>query len=387
MSKTKTAQTNHKHMQNLVRVLQDKVREVEGSSQHARKTNVRALIQHLADNGAEPFELSSLAGDQLYPDLKTPGAGIICTIVSIHQTPCMVIANNPCVKAGAYFPITVKKHLRALEIALNLKLPCIYLVDSAGAFLPMQDEVFPDQGHFGRLFYLQAQLSAAGLTQIAIVLGSCTAGGAYIPAMSDHTIMLKTQGHIFLAGPPLVKAATGETVSADALGGAHTHSTQSGLADHVADDATHACQLARDLLLHLKHPKLPLPQAQCRTEEIYTHVSQDSRHPHETTAIINTLVDPNTTLWFKPSYGPNLNCGFANIDGHPVGIIANQGILDSAAALKGAHFIQLCDKQHLPLIFLQNISGFWVGKVAEENGIAKYGAKWSWHSPMHAHQS
>lgn len=373
--------SNSTAMADLVRILNDKIANAHAATTTKRNNKIAVwkLIDTIKDPNSPIIELSNLAGHDLYPKLTTPSAGITCAIIIINQRPCLVIANNPRIKAGSYFPITVKKHLRALEIALTQKLPCIYLVDSAGIYLPMQAESFPDHNNFGKIFYYQAQLSAAGIPQISVVLGSCTAGGAYIPAMSEHTIMLKNNSHIFLAGPPLVAAATGEQISADDLGGAHVHTTISGLADYQANDPIAACQLARNLMIAATptpYPKqnTPLPNL-TSTPEIYAHISSDLRHSHDFTGILTCLTDPESELEFKPQFGPNLYCGYHKIAGINVAILANQGILDGNAALKGTQFIQMASKQGLTLLFLQNISGFSIGKHAEHNGIAKHGAK------------
>src|SRR5690606_16392743 len=295
---------------------------------------------------------------------------------------CVIVANDATVKGGTYYPLTVKKHLRAQEVALENRLPCVYLVDSGGAFLPLQDEVFPDREHFGRIFYNQAQLSARGIPQIAVVMGSCTAGGAYVPAMSDETVIVRNQGTIFLGGPPLVKAATGEEVDAETLGGGDVHTRTSGVADHLADNDQHALVIAREIVanLHTARPALPFERVAPRTprfaaEEIYGVVPQDTRYPYDVREVIARIVDDSEFHEFKPLYGKTLVCGFAHIEGYPVGIIANNGILFSESALKAAHFIQLCDQRRVPLVFLQNITGFIVGRKYEHGGIAKDVAK------------
>ena len=299
--------------------------------------------------------------------------------VSGHEV--VIIANDATVKGGSYLPITVKKHLRAQEIALENHLPCIYLVDSGGAFLPLQDEVFPDREHFGRIFYNQARLSAANIPQIAAVMGSCTAGGAYVPAMSDESIIVREQGTIFLGGPPLVKAATGEIVDAESLGGADVHCTKSGVTDHYALDDTHALELAREAVEFLNRQKRnPLEMRQSVSpvypvEEIYGILSRDTRYPYKVREIIARLVDGSEFHEFKARYGKTLVCGFAHLHGYPVGVVANNGILFSDSALKGTHFIQICNKRNIPLLFLQNVTGFMVGKAYENSGIAKDGAK------------
>ncbi|HSG98029.1 MAG TPA: carboxyl transferase domain-containing protein, partial [Woeseiaceae bacterium] len=317
---------------------------------------------------------------QVYSD-DVPSAGIVTGIGRIHGLECMIVANDATVKGGTYYPLTVKKHLRAQEIALENHLPCIYLVDSGGAFLPRQDEVFPDREHFGRIFYNQARLSAAGIPQVAVVMGSCTAGGAYVPAMCDESIIVREQGTIFLGGPPLVKAATGEVVDAETLGGGSVHSRISGVTDHLADDDDHALGIARDIVANLnfeRHPSVvrresaePLHPA----EDIYGIVSREFRFPYDIREVIARIVDGSEFHEFKKLYGATLVCGFAHIDGYPVGIIANNGILFPESALKGAHFVQLCNRRRIPLVFLQNITGFMVGKRVEHAGIAKDGAK------------
>jgi 3-methylcrotonyl-CoA carboxylase beta subunit len=293
----------------------------------------------------------------------------------------MIVANDATVKGGTYYPLTVKKHLRAQEIAAQNRLPCIYLVDSGGAFLPRQDEVFPDRDHFGRIFFNQAQLSAAGIPQIAVVMGSCTAGGAYVPAMSDESIIVRNQGTIFLGGPPLVKAATGEVVDAETLGGGNVHSRISGVTDHLADDDAHALSIARDIVANLNFRDPPAgariqsvkPAYDC--DDLYGIVSRDYRFPYDVREVIARIVDASEFQEFKKLYGATLVCGFAHIDGYPVGILANNGILFPESAQKGAHFVQLCNRRGIPLVFLQNITGFMVGKRVEHAGIAKDGAK------------
>ena len=340
----------------------------------------RDRVRTLLDVGSSFLELSQLAAWNMY-DNQVPAAGIITGIGRISGRECMVVANDATVKGGTYFPITVKKHLRAQEIAQQNRLPCIYLVDSGGANLPNQDEVFPDREHFGRIFYNQANLSALGVPQIAVVMGSCTAGGAYVPAMSDETIIVKNQGTIFLGGPPLVKAATGELVSAEELGGADVHARTSGVADHYALNDLHALQMARRIVAHLNRPKRVLLELREPHEplfdaaELHGVVPTDPRKPYEVREIIARVVDASELDEFKPLYGTTLVCGFAHIYGYPVGIIGNNGILFSESALKGAHFIELCSQRGIPLVFLQNITGFMVGKRYEAGGIAKDGAK------------
>jgi 3-methylcrotonyl-CoA carboxylase beta subunit len=340
----------------------------------------RERVETLLDPGAPFLELSQLAALGLYDD-EVPGAGLISGIGRVSGQECLIVANDATVKGGTYFPLTVKKHLRAQEIAAACHLPCIYLVDSGGAFLPSQDEVFPDRDHFGRIFYNQANLSAQRIPQIAVVMGSCTAGGAYMPAMADESIIVRNQGTIFLAGPPLVKAATGEVVSAEELGGADVHARTSGVADHYAQHDRHALGLARRIVANLNRRKEVTLRTQAATEpryaaeELYGVVNSDIRRPYDVREVIARLVDDSEFDEFKQLYGTTLVCGFAHLYGFPVGIIANNGILFSESALKGAHFIQLCDQRGIPLVFLQNITGFMVGKKYEAGGIAKDGAK------------
>src|SRR5690348_15679816 len=340
----------------------------------------RERVDHLLDPGSPFLELSPLAAVGMYGD-ECPAAGIITGIGLVSGRRCVIVANDATVKGGTYFPMTVKKHLRAQEIAGDNRLPCLYLVDSGGAFLPAQDEVFPDREHFGRIFYNQARLWAAGVPQIALVMGSCTAGGAYVPAMSDESVIVRGQGTIFLGGPPLVRAATGEIVTAEELGGAEVHSRVSGVTDHYALDDRHALGIARHIVGNLNRgksigvevapPREPLYPA----EEIYGIIPLDTRRPYEVREIIARLVDGSELDEFKRLYGQTLVCGFARIWGYPVGILANNGILFSESALKGAHFIELCAQRGIPLLFLQNITGFMVGRKYEAGGIAKDGAK------------
>ncbi|MBC7984659.1 MAG: methylcrotonoyl-CoA carboxylase [Candidatus Obscuribacterales bacterium] len=354
----------------------------EARSKHiARgKLLVRERIAQLLDPQSEFLEFSALAAKGLYGD-EAPAAGIVTGIGYVLGRPVVVIANDATVKGGTYFPLTVKKHLRAQQIAAENTLPCIYLVDSGGAFLPLQDEVFPDRDHFGRIFFNQAQLSAAGIPQIAVVMGSCTAGGAYVPAMCDEAIIVRKQGTIFLGGPPLVKAATGEIVDAETLGGGDVHTRISGVADHLANDDAHALLIARDVVAHLPAPNTEWLQRQSASEplysmeQIYGVIPSDTRRPYDVHEIIMRLVDASEFHEFKPLYGKTLVCGFAHIDGYPVAIVANQGVLFSESALKGAHFIQLANRRSIPLVFLQNVTGFMVGKNSEHGGIAKDGAK------------
>jgi len=345
------------------------------------KLPVRDRIDRLLDPGSPFLELSPLAANGLYDD-DAPGAGIVTGIGQVEGTTCVIVANDATVKGGTYYPMTVKKHLRAQEIALENRLPCIYLVDSGGAFLPLQADVFPDRDHFGRIFYNQARMSAAAIPQVALVMGSCTAGGAYVPAMSDETVIVKGTGTIFLGGPPLVKAATGEDVSAEELGGAEVHTRRSGVADHEALDDEHALALGRSIIANLnrKAPALPWDRRESEAPSadpsgIYGAVSVDARRPVPVREIIARLVDGSRFHEFKPLYGETLVTGFAHIDGYPVGILANDGILFSQSSLKGAHFIELACQRRIPLVFLQNITGFMVGREYEEAGIAKDGAK------------
>lgn len=339
----------------------------------------RERIDLLLDPGSPFLEIAPLAAYGLYDD-QAPGAGVIAGIGRVSGQLCLVVANDATVKGGTYYPMTVKKHLRAQEIALENHLPCIYLVDSGGAFLPLQDEVFPDRDHFGRIFYNQSRLSALNIPQIAVVMGSCTAGGAYVPAMCDEAIIVKNQGTIFLGGPPLVKAATGEVVDAETLGGGDVHTRLSGVADHLADNDDHALSIARDLVAHLNRPKPTSPPKSSieplfSIDELYGILPTDTRYPYEVRDIIARLVDGSEFLEFKARYGTTLVCGFAHIHGYPAGIIANNGILFGESAQKGAHFIELCNQRGIPLVFLQNITGFMVGKAYEQGGIAKEGAK------------
>ncbi|MCX7835342.1 MAG: methylcrotonoyl-CoA carboxylase [bacterium] len=344
------------------------------------KLTARERIHRLQDPNTPFLELSPLAGYELYEDY-VPAAGIITGIIQVCGKQCIVIANDATVKGGTYYPITVKKHLRAQEIALENRLPCIYLVDSGGAFLPKQDEVFPDKEHFGRIFYNQANLSALKIPQIAVVMGSCTAGGAYVPAMSDETIIVKGNGTIFLGGPPLVKAATGEDVSAEELGGADVHTRISGVADHYAVDDYHAIQICRSIIENLNIQKQvslsiqPPQEPYYDPSELYGVIPKDIRVPYDVREVIARIVDASRFHEFKERYGDTLVCGFARIHGYLIGIVANNGVLFSESALKGAHFIELCTQRKIPIVFLQNITGFMVGKRYEAGGIAKDGAK------------
>lgn len=358
-----------------------------GGSDRARERHVargkllpRDRVDGLLDPGSPFLELAALAADGMYDD-ECPGAGMIAGIGRVSGRECMIVANDATVKGGTYYPITVKKHLRAQEIAVQNRLPCIYLVDSGGAFLPRQDEVFPDREHFGRIFYNQATMSADGIAQIAAVLGSCTAGGAYVPAMSDEAVIVRNQGTIFLGGPPLVKAATGEIVTAEELGGGDLHSKISGVTDHLAHDDRDALRIVRRIVGTLA-PKAAPPweitdtvEPAADQTELYDVVPVDPRVPYDVHEVISRIVDGNEFAEFKAEYGTTLVTGFARIHGHPVGIVANNGVLFGESAVKGAHFIELCDKRVIPLLFLQNISGFMVGRDYEAGGIAKHGAK------------
>jgi 3-methylcrotonyl-CoA carboxylase beta subunit len=340
----------------------------------------RDRVDTLLDPGSPFLELSPLAADGLY-DGEAPAAGIIAGVGRVAGRECVIVANDATVKGGTYYPMTVKKHLRAQEVALHNHLPCIYLVDSGGAFLPRQDEVFPDREHFGRIFFNQATMSARGIPQIAAVLGSCTAGGAYVPAMSDENVIVRNQGTIFLGGPPLVKAATGEVVSAEDLGGGELHSRVSGVTDHLAEDDGDALRTVRSIVGTLAPrsvspwPVAPSEEPAVDPAELYGAVPADSRTPYDVREVIARVVDGSRLAEFKAGYGPTLVTGFARIYGHPVGIVANNGILFGESALKGAHFIELCDQRKVPLVFLQNITGFMVGRQYEAGGIAKHGAK------------
>ena len=381
-------QANAAEMGKIVADLREKAAQVSlGGGEAARAKHVargkllpRDRVNHLLDPGTGFLELGQLAAYGMY-DNDAPSAGVITGIGRVNGTECMIVANDATVKGGTYYPMTVKKHLRAQEIAQENRLPCIYLVDSGGAFLPKQDEVFPDRDHFGRIFFNQANMSALGIPQIAVVMGSCTAGGAYVPAMSDETIIVKNQGTIFLGGPPLVKAATGEVVSAEDLGGGDVHTRLSGVADHLAQDDMHALALARQAVAHLNKKKAPSlvlqPPAAPKygADELYGVIPTDTRKPFDVREIIARVVDGSELHEFKPRYGTTLVCGFAHIEGMPVGIVANNGILFSESALKGAHFIELCCQRKIPLIFLQNITGFMVGRKYESEGIARHGAK------------
>jgi 3-methylcrotonyl-CoA carboxylase beta subunit len=379
---------NHEANAALAAELRRKLAEVAlGGPERARERHVargkllpRDRVDTLLDPGSPFLELSPLAADGLY-DGDAPAAGIITGIGRVSGRECVIVANDATVKGGTYYPVTVKKHLRAQEVALDNRLPCVYLVDSGGAFLPRQDEVFPDREHFGRIFYNQATMSGRGIPQIAAVLGSCTAGGAYVPAMSDEAVIVRDQGTIFLGGPPLVKAATGEVVTAEELGGGDLHSRVSGVTDHLADDDADALRIVRSIVATLA-PRTPRPwdvapaeAPACDPAELYGVVPADPRTPYDVREVIARVADGSRFAEFKAEYGPTLVTGFARIHGHPVGIVANNGILFSESALKGAHFIELCDQRQVPLVFLQNITGFMVGREYEAGGIAKHGAK------------
>ncbi len=356
-----------------------------GESSRARhvdrgKLLVRDRVERLCDPGAPFLELSPLAADELYGG-AAPSAGIVTGVGVVHGRHCVVVANDATVKGGTYYPTTVKKHLRAQEVALQNRLTCIYLVDSGGAFLPMQSEVFPDRDDFGRIFFNQATMSEVGIPQIACVMGSCTAGGAYVPAMSDETVIVRNQGTIFLGGPPLVKAATGEEVSAEELGGGEVHARRSGVVDHLAENDLHALEIVRNIVATLPRPQAPVweraapKQPEHDPDTLLDVVTLDSRTPYDARDLITRLVDGSELHEFKALYGETLVCAFAHLDGHPIGVLANNGILFSESALKGAHFIELCDRRGIPLVFLQNITGFMVGREYEAGGIAKDGAK------------
>lgn len=387
-SGTETFAANDAHNRALAGALRDKTATAAlgGSAQHRERHVARGKllprdrVARLLDPAAPFLEIGALAANGMYGD-AAPGAGMVAGVGRVSGRECMIVANDPTVKGGAYFPMTVKKHLRAQEIARENRLPCLYLVDSGGANLPHQAEVFPDRDHFGRIFFNQAQMSAEGIAQIACVMGSCTAGGAYVPAMSDESVIVRNQGTIFLAGPPLVKAATGEEISAEELGGAETHGRRSGVVDHVAENDEHALLIVRDIVATLGRartpdaalapPRPPLLDPQ----ELYGIVPNDVRAPYDVREVIGRIVDGSAFHEFKALYGTTLVCGFAHIWGMPVAILANNGVLFSESALKGAHFIELACQRRIPLLFLQNISGFMVGGKYEAEGIAKNGAK------------
>src|SRR5262245_8416982 len=381
-------QENAKHHRRLAEELRARIDRVrQGGPQQAAATQrkrgklpVRERVARLLDDNTPFLELSALAAHGLH-DGHAPGAGVVTGIGRIVGRECVIVANDPTVKGGTYFPETIRKHVRAQEIALDNRLPCVYLVDSGGVFLPLQSEVFPDAGHFGRIFYNQAQMSARGIGQVAVVLGMCTAGGAYVPAMSDENIIVKGAGTIYLAGPPLVKAATGEEVTAEELGGGEMHARVSGVTDHLASDEEHALRLARDVVgnlntvkrvrLDLAPPEEPLYPA----EELYGVLPRDTKHPYDVREVIARLVDGSRLHEFKGGYGATLVTGFARLWGYPVGVVANNGVLFGESAQKAAHFVILCHKRRTPLLFLQNITGFMVGKRYEQGGITRDGAK------------
>ena len=380
---------NRETMQRLVTELRERLAKARlGGPDRARERHTKAgkllpreRVERLLDPGTAFLELSPLAAFGMYDD-EAPGAGMITGLGRVSGTTCVIVANDATVKGGSYYPLTVKKHLRAQEIALENRLPCLYLVDSGGAFLPRQDEVFPDREHFGRIFYNQARMSSLAIPQIALVMGSSTAGGAYVPAMSDETVIVKGQGTIFIGGPPLVKAATGVDVSAEELGGADVHTRVSGVADHLALDDPHAIAIARDIVAQLERPTYwgvddkvaPEPPAHDPTD-LYALIPQDIRTQYDVHEVVARLVDGSRFHEFKALYGTTVVCGFTRIEGFRVGIVANNGVLFSESALKAAHFIELCNQRRVPLVFLQNISGFMVGQEYEAGGIAKDGAK------------
>jgi 3-methylcrotonyl-CoA carboxylase beta subunit len=387
-TESKEFKLNAQQMLNSVSDLKNKIETVklgggaEALKKHKSrgKLSARERIEALIDPGTAFLEFSTLAAYDVY-DGQAPGAGVITGIGTIHNIQCIIVANDATVKGGTYFPLTGKKHLRAQEIAMENGLPCIYLVDSGGAFLPLQSEIFPDRDHFGRIFYNQARMSAENIPQISVVMGSCTAGGAYVPSMSDENIIVKNNGTIFLGGPPLVRAATGEIVDAQDLGGAATHCEISGLTDHFAEDDHHALEIARSIVKHLNRTEKvklqlqPIEEPLYPAEELYGVIPTDPRIPFDVKEIINRVVDGSRFHEFKAQYGKTLVTGFAHIWGMPVGIIANNGVLFSESAQKAAHFIELCEQRKIPLLFLQNITGFMVGKKYEHEGIAKHGAK------------
>jgi 3-methylcrotonyl-CoA carboxylase beta subunit len=382
-----TSSNREAHLQLVAQLRAKLAAAALGGSERSRERHVsrgkllpRDRVDGLLDPGSPLLEIAPLAADGMYDD-DCPAAGIITGIGRVSGRECLIVANDATVKGGTYYPVTVKKHLRAQEIAAQNRLPCVYLVDSGGAFLPRQDEVFPDRDHFGRIFFNQATMSAAGIPQIAAVLGSCTAGGAYVPAMSDETVIVRNQGTIFLGGPPLVKAATGEVVTAEELGGGDLHAKTSGVVDHLARDDRDALRILRRIVETLG-PRPDPPWDQVRPvdpiadqSELYDVVPVDARVPYDVREVIRRIVDGGEFGEFKAEYGPTLVTGFARIHGHPIGIVANNGVLFGESAVKGAHFIQLCDKRTIPLVFLQNITGFMVGRDYEAGGIAKHGAK------------
>jgi 3-methylcrotonyl-CoA carboxylase beta subunit len=381
------ARNDAHHRELAAQLRKDLAQAAQGGPESARTRHVargkllpRERVDALLDRGSSFLELSPLAAHGMY-DGDAPGAGIITGVGRVQGRECVVVANDATVKGGTYYPMTVKKHLRAQEVALANNLPCLYLVDSGGAFLPKQDDDFPDREHFGRIFFNQATMSARGIPQVAAVLGSCTAGGAYVPAMSDEAVIVRDQGTIFLGGPPLVKAATGEVVTAEDLGGGLLHSRTSGVTDHLADDDEHALRIVRSIVSTFG-PRTQIPWETTEPEppaldetELYGAVPSDPRTPFDVREVIGRIVDGSRFQEFKKEYGATLVTGFARIHGHPVGIVANNGVLFSESALKGAHFIELCDQRSVPLLFLQNITGFMVGREYEAGGIAKHGAK------------
>ncbi len=380
-------QENTKAMQGLVDALaRETERIARGGSKAAHDKHLKAgklpareRVRTLLDTGSPFLEFSQLAAHGMYGG-DIAAAGIVTGIGRVSGRECVIVANDPTVKGGTYYPMTVKKHLRAQEVARENRLPCIYLVESGGAFLPAQDEVFPDRDNFGRIFYNQATLSAAGVAQISVVHGSCTAGGAYVPAMSDENVIVRNQGRVFLGGPPLVKAATGEDIDAESLGGADVHCRESGVCDHYAENDTHALAIARGIIARLKPARRAVPPhvpaaPRVDPDELYGVVPASLRKPYDVREVIARLVDDSALDEFKQLYGTTLVCGFAHLGGYPVGILANNGVLFSESALKGAHFIELCAREQMPLLFLQNITGFMVGRRAEAGGIAKDGAK------------
>ena len=392
-SRSNDFKANSAAMQSVVDDLKEKIAKIAlGGGEEARQKHLargkllpRDRVQTLLDPGTAFLEFSQLAAYDMYKEKNgndaAPSAGVITGIGRVAGQECVIVCNDATVKGGTYYPLTVKKHLRAQEIAEQNNLPCIYLVDSGGANLPNQEDVFPDRDHFGRIFYNQATMSAKGIPQIAVVMGSCTAGGAYVPAMSDESIIVKNQGTIFLGGPPLVKAATGEVVSAEDLGGGDVHTRLSGVADHLAQNDTHALSMARTIVSHLNRQKprdvvlREVEPPKYPAQELYGVIPVDTRKPFDVREVIARIVDGSHFDEFKARYGSTLVCGFAHIHGMPVGIIANNGILFSESALKGAHFIELCCQRKIPLVFLQNITGFMVGRKYENEGIARHGAK------------
>jgi len=388
VARDETFERRHTSMEQLVAELHERTALVAaGGGEKAverhrsrGKLTARERIDRLVDPDTAFLELNALAAWELY-DGDAPSAGIVTGVGVVEGRQCVVVANDATVKGGSYYPLTVKKHLRAQEVARQNRLPCLYLVDSGGAFLPLQADVFPDRDHFGRIFFNQARLSALGIPQIAVVMGSCTAGGAYVPAMSDETVIVKGTGTIFIGGPPLVKAATGQEVTAEELGGADVHARRSGVADHFATSDEHALAIAREIVRHLDPPpptpwKLaPVEQPVLDPADLYGLVPEDFRHELDVRAVIGRIVDGSRFQEFKALYGETLVCGFARIEGNPVAILANQGVLFAESSQKGAHFIELACKRRIPLVFLQNITGFMVGKEYEEGGIARDGAK------------